>query len=136
MREKPPTGHNAKSVVKRIFETDKRIQFCALVDSRGKIESGGMRPGVQSLEPSDETHRIVARSWLRRQISAADDIYLGSVSWVIIRRKKVLQITFPLSKNRQLQIAAAPSYPISKLPALTRFVSSLGLLSQDQEQHR
>ena len=49
----------SESVVKKIFSTDKRIKFYAVVDSEGKIEAGGMRLGFRFLEPKAETARIV-----------------------------------------------------------------------------
>jgi len=115
----------AESVVKKIFATDKRIQFCALVDPEGKIEAGGMRPGVRAMEPRGETARIVTRNYLKGAIDAAIDPFLGRASWAIIRREKLIQITFPLRGRRQLQITAKLAYPISKVPKLGRYVDQL-----------
>jgi hypothetical protein len=117
----------AESVVKSIFATDKRIQFCALVDSNGKIEAGGIRSGVRSLEPDVETERIVTRMFLNQAINEASDPYFGRVSWAIVHREKLVQITFPLPGQRQLQITAALDYPISKVAKLGQFVKQLGI---------
>lgn len=117
----------AESVVKKIFETDKRIRFCALVDSDGKIEAGGIRPGVRFLEPAAETERIVTRMFLNQAMNEASDQYFGRVSWAVIHREKLVQITFPLLGKKQLQITAARDYPVSKVARLGRYVNQLGI---------
>lgn len=117
----------AESVVKKIFATDKRIQFCALVDANGKLEAGGMRPGVRALEPEAETAKIVTRNYLKGAIDQAIDPYFGRASWAIIRREKLIQITFPLPGQKQLQIAAKVDYPISKVAKLGQYVNQLDI---------
>jgi hypothetical protein len=115
------------SVVRKVFASDKRIQFCALVDAEGRVEAGGMRPGVQSLEPREETARIVTKMFLNQAINQTIDPFLGRASWAIIRRERLIQITFPLAGQRQLQITAALDYPISKVAKLGQYVNRLGV---------
>jgi hypothetical protein len=115
----------ADSVVKKIFATDPRIKFCAVVDSDGKIEAGGMKKGVRFLEPEAETARIVTRMFLNQAMNQASDPYFGRVNWAIVHREKLVQITFPLPGQRQLQITTALGYPISKVAKLGKFVSEL-----------
>ena len=114
------------SLVKKIFATDKRIQFCGVVDANGNLEAGGMRPGVQYLEPAAETAKIVTRMFLNQAIVQANDRHLGRVSWVMVRREKLLQITFPLPERKQLQIATRLDYPISKVTKLVKYANQLG----------
>ena len=116
-----------ESVVKKIFATDKRIKFCALVNSDGKIEAGGMRRGVRFLEPEAETERIVTRMFLNQAMNQASDQYFGRVNWAIIHREKLVQITFPLPGQKQLQITTALGYPVSKVSKLGRYVNQLGI---------
>lgn len=115
------------SVVKKIFSTDKRIKFCAVVDSEGKIEAGGMRPGARFLEPETETARIVTRMFLNQAMNQASDPYFGRVNWAIIHREKLVQITFPLPGQKQMQIMAALGYPVSKVAKLGKYVNQLGI---------
>ena len=115
----------ADSVVKKILATDRRIQFCAIVNSGGKLEAGGMRHGVRSLEPAAETARIVTRMFLNQGLAQVNDPSLGRTRWIMIQRDKVIQITFPLPEGRQLQIAASIGYPISKAVALKRYADGL-----------
>jgi hypothetical protein len=116
----------AASVVKNIFATDRRIQFCAVVDANGTIEAGGMRPGVRPLEPPAETAKIVTRMFLNQAMNQATDPYLGRASWAIVRREKLVQVTFPLPEQKQLQITATLDYPISKVAKLAQYVNKLG----------
>jgi hypothetical protein len=117
----------SERVVKNIFASDKRIQFCAIVDGNGKIEAGGMRRGVRSLEPTVETEKIVTRIFLNEGINQAIDAYLGRTLWAIIGREKLVQMTFPLPKQKQLQITASLDYPISKVKELRHYMDKLGI---------
>lgn len=117
----------AESVVKKIFATDRRIQFCALVDSEGKIEAGGIRRGVRFLEPAAETERIVIRMFLNQAMNQVSDPYFGRVNWAVVNREKLLQITFPAPGKKQVQITATRGYPMSKVAKLSKYVSLLGV---------
>jgi hypothetical protein len=119
---------SAGSLVKKVFSTDKRIQFCAVVDSTGRIEAGGMRPGMKPLEPEAETARIVTRMFLNQAMNQATDQYLGRAGWAIVRRERLVQITFPLPEQKQLQITASLDYPISKVPKLGQYIAKVGVL--------
>jgi hypothetical protein len=119
------TATVAESVVEKIFATDKRIKFCALVDSEGKIEAGGLRRGVRYLEPEAETARIVTRAFLNQAMNQASDPFFGRVDWAVVHREKLIQITFPLPEQRQLQITTALGYPISRVGKLGRYVKQL-----------
>jgi hypothetical protein len=105
-----------------VFATEKRIQFCAVVDSNGRLEAGGMRPGMKPLEPEAETERIVTRTFLDQ----ATDPYLGRARWAIVRRERLVQVTFPLSGDRQLQLAASADYTVSKVAKLSQYLDDLG----------
>ena len=117
---------NAENLVETIFATDRRIRFCAVVDSSGNLEAGGMRPGFKFLEPKSETQKIVMRMFLNMAIDKATDPYLGSVSWAMVRRKKLLHITFPLAEGRQVQITATIAFPLSNMTKLGKLVAKLG----------
>jgi hypothetical protein len=117
----------AESAVKKIFASDKRIKFCAVVNSEGRIEAGGIRPGVRLLEPAGETSAIVTRMFLNQAMNEASDPYFGRVNWLIVHREKVVQITFPLPGQKQLQVTAALDYPVSKVAKLIQYASRLGV---------
>ena len=102
----------SETVVRKIFDQDKRIQFCAVVDEKGEIEAGGIRPGAQSLEPAAETAKIAARMFLVRAIDQATSPYLGRPRWAIIQREKLIQILFPLPGSKQLQVTTTLDYPV------------------------
>ena len=45
----------------RIMKFDKRIRFAALVDGNGRILEGGMREGVEPIEPLEKTPQLIAK---------------------------------------------------------------------------
>lgn len=81
-----------------------------------------MRPGLRSLEPAEETKRIVQRLFLSQTMNQAADSYLGPASWAIVRRQKLLHITLPLSDGRQLQVTASVGYPAANVDRLDELV--------------
>jgi len=113
------------AVVKKILAHEKRIRFCAVVNERGEIEAGGIRPGVEPLEPGHETAKIATRLSLLEAIDRASSPFLGRPNWAIIHREKLIQILFPLPEHKQLQITATLDYEISNVAELSRYVDEL-----------
>jgi len=46
----------------RIFQSDRGIRYCAVIDEKGRENPGGMRPGIKSLESESESPRLQVQS--------------------------------------------------------------------------
>ena len=106
-----------------VFSLDKRIRYCAVLDGMGRVISGGMRPGIKSLEPTEEADRVDAQIAVTRGMAEAAHAYLGKTDYVIIHRQKLLLIAIPLEGDRTVLVSAQPDLPLSHLEALMKIVA-------------
>lgn len=105
---------NAGNLVQRVFDFDRRIDFCGVVDSNGNLRAGGMRPGTKAREPSDQTSTIVLRTSLGGKTLEASDAHLSKTKFGIVCREELTQVIFSLPEHEQLQIAASARFPLGR----------------------
>lgn len=111
-----------EQLIERVFELDRRIRFCGVVNQHGKLEAGGMRPGVKAMEPHDQTAGIVLQTAVGSKAFQASESHIGRARYGIIRRDRLVQIVFALPKDRELQIATTASFPINKVELMENVV--------------
>jgi hypothetical protein len=111
----------------RVFDLDRRIRYCAILDEMGRTVSGGMRPGLPSLEPEDEAQKVDLQVAVIRGMTEAGRGYLGGTDYVIIHREKLMLVAIPIDRKTVL-ISAQPDFPIERVKELihaTKIDSSL-----------
>ena len=107
----------------KVFRMDKRIRFCGVLDERGKVMSGGMRPGVESLEPDEEAERVDLQVVLTRSMSESAQPYLGRTNYVIIHRESVMLVAMPRQDRKTILVSTEPSFPLAKVKTLLGIVN-------------
>jgi len=121
----PPAGDdNTMALEEKVFKLDKRIRYCGVLDERGKVTSGGMRPGVKSLEPDEEAERIDLQVVLTRSMSESAQPYLGRTNYVIIHRENVMFVAMPRKDRRTILVSTEPSFPLAKVSAVFKVVET------------
>jgi hypothetical protein len=105
-----------------VFKMDRRIRYCGILDVMGRTISGGMRPGVKSLEPENEAERVDLQMALTRGMSESASSYLGATNYVIIQRERLMLIALPRSDHRTVLVGAEPDFPLDRLEALRKVV--------------
>lgn len=108
--------------LQRVFDFDARIRYCAVLDEMGRTITGGMRPGLPSLEPKDEAERVDIQMVVTRGMSDAADSYLGKTDYVVVHRDKLMFIALPRSGGKTVLISAEPDLPIERLKELKKVV--------------
>jgi len=111
--------------VKRIFEFDTRIRLCMIIGNDGKNLAGGMRPGLESLEPSSETGRLQRDETVTRRMDENWNKYFGRIYFTIERRERILIINFYLSDSRTIVVTAESDFPVQKVQRLCELVDNL-----------
>lgn len=109
---------DAGDLVQKVFDLDGRIKFCAVVDPSGRLSAGGMRPGIKSLEPLDQTSLIVLRTAIGGKTMGASDPQLSKTKFGIVCREEVIQMIFSLPGHQQLQVAADTGFPLAQSTAI------------------
>ncbi len=99
----------------RLLE-ENEIRFAGIINSEGKLVSGGFKKGITPLE-EDETRlksfmEFVSKVSIRKEY----DQSLGPINYLAARRDKAVLVSFPFPVSKiVLLISAYPSVDIEKL---------------------
>jgi len=107
-----------KAVYRRIMKFDKRVRFAALVDSKGRILDGGMREGVQPIEPLEKTPHLIARLVSVQKAEALTE-FLGKQEYSILVHDEILAIIFR-SKRKFVLVTTDRKLPLNKVLGLRK----------------
>ena len=111
-----------KVTYNRIMKFDKRVRFAALVDSRGRILDGGMREGVQPIEPLEKTPHVIARLVSVQKAKALTE-FLGKQKYSILVHEEILAIIFR-SRRKFVLVTADRKLPLNKALGLRKLAMS------------
>ena len=110
------------SVEEQVFKLDHRIRYCGIIDGMGKVVSGGMRPGVSSLNSDAEEKKLVLQMTITSKMAETARLSLGKADLVIIRRKKVMLIGIPIRTGGAVLVATEPDFPLNIVESLSKLV--------------
>lgn len=100
----------------RIMKFDKQIRFAAIVDSNGRIVEGGMREGVQPIEPLEKTPHLIAKLV---SFQKAEDLadFFGKPEYSVLVHEKVIALLFRSGKKFVL-VTAGRKFAMNKVARL------------------
>lgn len=95
---------------------DKRIRFAALVDANGRILEGGMREGVEPIEPLEKTPQLIARLV---SVQKAEDLadFFGKPEYSVLVHEEIVAMIFR-SQKKFVLITADRKFALSKVAKL------------------
>jgi hypothetical protein len=102
------------------MKLDKRIRFAALVDANGKILEGGMREGVEPMEPLEKTPQLIARLVSVQREDLAD--FLGKPDYSILVHEKIVAMIFR-SEGKSILVTADRKFTLSKVGRLRKLIT-------------
>jgi hypothetical protein len=108
-------------IYNRIMKFDKKIRFAALVDGSGRILEGGMREGVEPMEPLEKTPDLIARLV---SVQKAEDLadFFGKPDYSILVHEKIVAMIFRSGKGFVL-VTADRKFALEKVARLGKLVS-------------
>lgn len=112
--------------MEQIFQFDKTIRFVYLISSEGKADAVFGRPGVSSLEPEEETNRILVRAALTYSMTTSMNRHHGRLRAAILIKDKVVLVSFMLMERIML-ISAEPGFPVGRVEELGRLIDKLSI---------
>jgi hypothetical protein len=104
------------------------IRFVVTASKDGKILDAVKRRGVISLEPTSEMRTVIERFAIGYGLSQPAENHFGKTLTVIIRRKKLVEMLFPIA-DRLVIVSATPNFPLGKTAELEKLLTSLGVIS-------
>ncbi len=101
-----------------VFAVDNKVRYCGVLDEMGRTISGGMKPGLKSLEPGDEAERVDLQVVIARGMAQSGTKFLGKADYIIIHRERLMLIALPRNDGNTVLVTAEPDFPLEKLGPL------------------
>ncbi len=95
----PLPASDLEKVCDRIFAADKNIRFAGVIDKMGTLVAGGMRKGIEPLEPREERRKLYIEYALRNAMRSDFDSEYGRVVYSMSEREKIKIATFPFGEG-------------------------------------
>lgn len=121
---------SGERALESIFAFDQRIRTFSIVSKHGKIIFAKMRQGLESFAPKETMNLYSARIALLAAINETEDHDHGKVRFSVVKREKIMIITFPGTFKVYI-ISATPNFPLDKIED---FGLLMDLLTADLEQ--
>ncbi len=94
---------------------DAKIRFAGIINERGRLVAGGMKPGVTPLENEKDDEMLFMELALRIKMRREFDRQLGPVNFAMASRKRATTMSF-LINGDILYVAAEPDADYCRLP--------------------
>jgi len=104
----------------RLMKFDRQVRFAAVVDGHGRIIEGGMREGLEPIEPLEKTPQLIAKLV---SVLKAEDLneFFGRPEYSILIHEKVLAFIFRSGKKFVL-VTAGRKFALSKVRRMLKVV--------------
>src|SRR5487761_1017356 len=107
---------NAKPInVSEIFKLDKRIRYAQIVSSDGQALAGGMRGGLESLDPPELRAARIQPCKAKRELVDNWSSQYGRDSYSLIVFDKIKLFVFPMDEGNTLYVSVASSISRSSI---------------------
>ena len=111
--------------ISEIFGLDKRIRYASIVSTGGQVLAGGMREGLESLDPPELRLRRIQQFRASRELTEDWAEQYGRYSCSVIVFDKIKMFVFPLDDERTLFVSVASNIRRSSIErVLLDFLSS------------
>ena len=104
----------------RLMRFDKLVRFAAVVDGNGRIIEGGMREGLQPIEPLEKTPHLIAKLVSEQKTEDLAEFF-GKPEYSILIHEKVIAFIFRSGK-RFVLVTASRKFALSKVARLRTIV--------------
>ncbi len=110
-------------LVEEVLSLDRAIRYCGIIDKDGKIIAGGMRKGVDSLEPSSLEPKLITQLAILLGADKGWDAYLGRTNYILIHKNKVNLALFPITGFGGVLVSTEPSFSIGKMDEILQTIT-------------
>lgn len=110
-----------EELVEKVLGLNKSIRYCGVIKN-GKVIAGGMKKGVDSLEPESQDPKLMTQLSILIGADKGWDSYLGRTDYFLIRKAKVNLILFPLKDLKGVLVSTEPSFSTSKMDGIRKLI--------------
>jgi len=104
----------------RLMRFDKLVRFAAVVDGHGRIIEGGMREGLQPIEPLEKTPHLIAKLVSEQKTEDLAEFF-GKPEYSILIHEKIIAFIFR-SGRRFVLVTAGRKFALTKVARLRTIV--------------
>jgi hypothetical protein len=95
------------NLVQKILELDHRVRFVGIINEEGQLIKGGMRQGMNALEPTKKDEDKLYLKWFLIQAMTDEwNKFLGDKILLYTRHEKIDMYGIPLGNSRILLVSA------------------------------
>lgn len=105
-------------LVDEILSLGGTVRYCSIIDGEGNVLVGGMKKGVQPLEPESQERKLIIQLAILMGADKDWDAYLGETDYFLIRKNKVNIMLFPMKGLRGLLVSSDKPLSESKLDGI------------------
>jgi Family of unknown function (DUF6659) len=109
------TGNIFDIICNEIFKLDEKIRSARVINEKGRLIAGGMRPGLVSLEDAKKDEMLFMELSLRVKMRHEFDEDFGKVEFSLSYREKVILMSFPVD-NSVLFVSSERQLDLGKIP--------------------
>ncbi|MDQ5870285.1 MAG: hypothetical protein M3530_11250 [Thermoproteota archaeon] len=99
------SDNNFQLLCDNVFSLSPSIRFAGVITKMGRLISGGMRHGLESLENKDDSLTLFVQFALRSRLGKDYDHVFGKSIFNLTEREKIKLASFPLDDNHILRIS-------------------------------
>ena len=111
-----------KYLVEKVFSLSGAIRYCSVIDGNGKVVAGGMKKGVEPLEPTSEEDKLITQFAILMGTDKDWDAYLGQTEYSLIRKSKVNLLLFPMEEFREVLVSTKGSLSTSEMEIIRKTI--------------
>ena len=98
-----------------LFKLDKRIRYAQVVSTDGQVLDGGMREGLESLDPPEFRAVRIQQFKAKRELVDEWAEQYGKYCYSVIVFDKIKLFIFPIDEERTLYVSAASNIKRSSI---------------------
>jgi hypothetical protein len=119
------SGSSKLPNINEIFKLDKRIRYAQVVSPYGQVLAGGMREGLESLDPPELRAARIQQFKAKRELVDNWSNQYGKYSYSLNVFDKIKLFVFPLDEGNTLYVSVASSISRASIErTLVDFLSS------------
>jgi uncharacterized protein DUF6659 len=100
----------------KVFKIDNMIRSVRVINTKGKLEAGGMREGLVALESFKKDEMLFMELSLRVRMRHEFDEDFGPVEFSLSYRGKIIVFSFPLKEDRVLMVTSERQVDLGRVP--------------------
>lgn len=105
-----------EEICRDVMALDPGIRSAMIINERGHVKAGGMKPGLQPLEKQKKDEMIFTEIALRVRMRRSFDSEFGRVLFSMSYREKVIIMSFPLLNNELMLVSMEKDVDFQNTP--------------------